>query len=288
MSLNPAQIKNSQTAARAVLNIMAHYGIQPLSYKPGTFAEFMLLALKVFTDDRGTALKLEERVDDLLQELQTIPTTRAVGVMLTRALVKSALNVGGRTAHDLTVADLLFTSRGKGYRYTKIVGGRDFKVRIDETLVGDMRAFTADGEITSLRLSFLLAHMVKLDLYTHFYRNALPTVATLPALQPYDQATLYLALKSFLMAKRDVFDPSLEEMGGTIETAQIQALQRFLQLHGIYRFSDWFPQTSSFLTGQFIVLRNSHDEVTHIRPTLSSPEDVDLIIQMWSVNRKFY
>lgn len=265
---------------------MAHYGLPPLSYKPATAAEFMLLALRVFTDDRRTALRLEERVHDVLLELQVEPTTRAVGAMLARTLQKSALTVNDRQSLELTVADLLFLSRGRGYRYTKIVGGREFKFRIDETLVKEMEAFTVAGVKSDPRaLSILLAHMVKLDLYSHFYLNAPPVAGTLPALQPFAQATLYLALKSFLMAKRDVFDPELQGLGTPLHAEAVQSLQRFLQIHGIYRFSDWFPKASTFLTEQFGTCRQEQPELRVADLSLVPPEPIQVYLRAWQVRR---
>lgn len=270
--LDPLRIKNSRTAARAVLNIMAHYGLQPLSYKSVTFAEFMLLALRIFTEDRATALRLEERVYDVVLQLQKNPQVKPVGVMLERALQKSTLTMGDRTWSALTVADLLFLSRGRGYRYTKIVGSQEFKTRIDEVLTKEMQAIGEAFGMSSSTLSLMLAHMVKFDLYSHFYLNAPANVAAIPALKPFAQATLYLALKSFLMAKRDIFDPELKGAGSPFTDEEVQALQRFLQIHGIYRFSDWFPYSASFLNEQFNGFRQNYPELGILDLVLLDPQ----------------
>ncbi|UQN08802.1 hypothetical protein [Deinococcus sp. QL22] len=279
MTLDPLRIKNSQTAARAVLNIMAHYGLQPLSYKPATFAEFMLLALRTFTNDRATSLQLEEGVLDVLNHLQAVPTTKPVALMLERALQRSNLIVHTRSWREVKVADLLFLSRGRGYRYTKIVGNQEFRTRLDEVLLADLQGLAALGGSDSRHLCVLLAHMVKLDLYMHFHSNAPSTAESIRDLRPYEEISLYLAFKSFLMAKQDVFDPELKGLGLSFGGDEVNALQRFLQLQGIYRFSDWLPVSSRFLADQF-----------PMSPHLSEGEMPDMSLhdprEIWSALRR--
>ncbi|WP_412030538.1 hypothetical protein [Deinococcus yunweiensis] len=275
--IDPTKIKNSRTAARAVFTLMAHHTIMPASYKPATSAQFLLQALRTFSDDLPEPYTFDEPVSDVLQKLAQVRGLSPVARFLQLALRRSGLDV------TVTVADLMMLGQGGRYRYTKIVGSQDFKRRLDEALTLELTDIHTTMGITAPGISAMVFHLVRRDLYRHFAENAPTLLDDVTALEPYRHATLYFALKSFLMARKDVFDPQLALLGGGATPDVVEAIQHFLQVQGIYRLSDWFERSSHFAGHTFVELTGGRP-IQHLsapQVELSDTDDVSERHALW-------
>lgn len=246
MTIDPKRIKNSQTAARAVFNVMAHYNVTLTNYKPITCAQFLLLGIETFVDDLYYHLTSEHKVIDVIKALKDQSAQRKIAEMFIRSLQRADLHSVGLTFENITVGDLRALSAQsdrKSYRYTKIVGSRSFRAQLDRALLADLRSILEIVGLGPSGFSVMLYHLVKHDLYGHFYMNYSINMEDSPELEKYMHAPLYFASKSFLFAREDVFDPEL----CLLEDGVVAGLQRFLQRQGVYRISDWFLLSSQFV-----------------------------------------
>lgn len=247
MSIDPRRIKNSRTAVRAVLNIMAHYGITLTNYKPVTCAQFLSMGLDVFLEDLDEQLPADTPVLEAIQRLHGQPGQRKIAELFQHSLRRADLHSVQLSPDTVTLQDLEnLSAQGerKAYRYTKIVGSQQFKTQLDEHLTRELQSILAFFGVNAVSFSVMLYHLARYDLYSHFQANYPVNLEDCPDLHPYRGASLYFAAKSFLLAREDVFDPELRLLGGHLAPA----LQQFLQKQGVYRVSDWFPQASAFIT----------------------------------------
>ncbi len=249
MSIDPKRIKNSRTAARAVLNIMAHYGITLTNYKPITCAQFLNLGLDVFLSDLQDPLPEDTLVLEAVEYLYRQPGQSKIAVLFQHSLRRADFHSIGLSQDTITLGDLeILSAQGerKGYRYTKIVGSQQFKTQLDHLLTQELGSIQSFFGVNEVGFSVMLYHLVKYDLYSHFHSNFPVNLEESPQLHPYMSASLYFAAKSFLLAREDIFDPQLRLLGGQFAPA----VQHFLQKQGVYRISDWFPQAAQFITLQ--------------------------------------
>ncbi|AZI45253.1 hypothetical protein EHF33_20305 (plasmid) [Deinococcus psychrotolerans] len=260
MSIDLRRIKNSQTAARAVLNIMAHYHVTLTNYKPVTCAQFLLLGLETFTEDLDYRPDPERRVLDVIEVLRRLPSQQKVAEMFAQSLSRADLRSVGFTAETVTMGDLGELSaraERKSYRYTKIVGSQNFKAQLDRGMLAELHSILEIVGIGPCGFSVMLYHLVKHDLYTHFYTNYQVNMEDSPELDQYTHAPLYFAVKSFLLAREDVFDEELR----LLEDGAVGGVQRFLQRQGVYRISDWFALSSQFVAKTLQIYIESHGGV---------------------------
>ncbi|GGO41987.1 hypothetical protein [Deinococcus humi] len=251
MSIDPKRIKNSRTAARAVLNIMAHYGINLTNYKPVTCAQFLLLGLDIFMEDLPDQPSSDTRVLDVIARLHSRPGQKRVAELFQHSLRKADLKTINLATDTITMGDLeVLSTQGdrKAYRYTKIVGSQDFKAELDQKLFIELHSIFDIVGAGPSGFSVALYHLVKQDLYRHFYENYPINIEDCPELTSYQAASLYFATKSFLMARDDVFDSNSQ----LLDAGAAPAVQRFLQKQGVYRVSDWFPQSAQFIAQRLL------------------------------------
>lgn len=284
--IEAARVKNSRTAARAVITVMAHHHIMPASYKPATTAQFLLQAFRTYSEDLSESYRLDDTVIWTIQQLTGTPGLRQVGTFLDNVFRQSEL-VKKAQGENLTIADLVILGQGGRYRYTKIVGNQDFKRRLDEKLRLDLEDINTTVGSDANGISVMIYHLVQYDLYRHFIENVPVLLEDLEPLQPYTEMTLYFALKSFLMARQDVFDPRLVFLDEPPNEVVVNALQRLLQLHGIYRLSDWFDSCTRFLSDTFEQLmgRRTLLELEHEEGKLLDLAEAEARYLLWQRRR---
>lgn len=264
MSIDPRRIKNSRTAVRAVLNIMAHYGITLTNYKPVTCAQFLSMGIDVFLEDLDEGFPKSSPVMDVIKRLHKRPSQRKIAELFQHSLQRADLKSVHLSYETITLGDLEnLSAQGerKAYRYTKIVGSQQFKAQLDQHLTIELQSILAFFGTNTVSFSVMLYHLTKHDLYSHFLDNYLVNLEDCPDLYPYKEASLYFAAKSFLLARKDIFDPSLRLLGSQFAPA----LQQFLQKQGVYRVNDWFPKASVFITNHLTTYINEQGGLDNLR-----------------------